>query len=173
MTLIMGADSERQEAVQRAMAERGATDEFVSVFIPLIYAACARYGLDATYVVAQSAKETDGGRYTGTVPRWFNNLAGIKVHPKEQAALPNGIGANNALWAHQRYATLTQGALSQAQHLRAYCKPVPEAEVIAPRSLYVAGRGRLIKNWEDITWAGPEYGTEVVRLGLMLIETGL
>lgn len=81
VTRIMGADSEQMDVVQRLAARRGATDEFVNVFIPLIYRACDRYGLDSVFVVAQSFRETAGGKYNGTVPRWFNNLAGIKVHP--------------------------------------------------------------------------------------------
>lgn len=173
MTLIMGADSEQEDVVQRLALERGATGEFVELFIPLIYRACDRYGLDAAYVVAQSFKETAGGKFIGTVPRWFNNLAGIKVHPDEQKALPNGIGAGNALWAHQRYATPWQGALGLAQHLRAYCgKKVPQDEVVSPRYFYVLGRQRITR-WEDITWAGPGYGAEVVRLARDFIETGL
>lgn len=174
MTLIMGADSELVGVVQGMAAERGATAEFVELFIPAIYRACAELGVDAVYVVAQSMKETAGGRFNGTVPRWFNNTSGLKVHPDEQARLPEGLAAGNALWAHQRFATVLQGARAQVQHLRAYAKkPVPDDQVIAPRSLYVAGRGLHSREWEGISWAGPDYGREVVRLGLMLIQTGL
>lgn len=86
--------------------------------------------------------------------------------------LPDGIGIGNALWSHQRFATLWQGALGQAQHLRAYCgKKVPEDEVVQPRYFYVLERNRIL-DWEAISWAGAGYGAEVVRLGREFVEIG-
>lgn len=173
MARIMGHNSEQIDVVQRLAAGLGATVEFVDVFIPLIYKAADRYGVDATIATAQSYYETGGGKYNGTVPRSFNNLAGIKVHPEEQALMPGGVAAGDARWAHQRFATPWQGALGHIQHLRAYTgKEVPEDEVVHPRYFYVFGRNTRTLDWEGITWAGATYPAAVLKLARKLMEIG-
>lgn len=170
---IMGPPSASLEVIQRKLGEQGAPERFAVVIVPALYKEALRYGIDPVVMVAQSAKETNWGRFTGNVKDWFFNTAGIKVSPMEQAMVPGVTDKDNPL-AHQRFASWTMGARGHAQHLRAYCgAPVPSEDVVHPRYFVVMSR---IKTVEALSgkWApSPTYGAEIVQIARNLIEVGL
>lgn len=177
---IMGPPSEQLEVVQRILRDSGkSTALFTEVMVPALYKEALRYGIDPVVMIAQSAKETNYGRFTGNVKDWFCNTAGIKVHPQEQALLKqlkDAAGINNPDHSldHQRFGSWTMGARGHAQHLRAYCgAPVPTEDVVHPRYWII---NRRIKTVAELSgsWApSPTYGTEIVSLARSLVEVGL
>jgi hypothetical protein len=170
---IMGPPSARIDVIQRKLREQNRPTYFIDVMVPALYKEALRYGIDPVVMVAQSAKETGYGTFTGKVKDWFYNPAGIKVHPTEQALVPGVTDGDNPL-AHQRFSSWTMGARAHAQHLRAYCgAPVPVEDVVHPRYFVV---NRRITSVEELggAWApSPTYGNEVQRIALTLIEIGL
>lgn len=171
---IMGPPSEQLDVVQRALRDSGkSTALFTEVMVPALYKEALRYGIDPVVMIAQSAKETNYGRFTGKVKDWFCNTAGIKVHPQEQALYPGVTDGDNPL-AHQRFGSWTMGARAHAQHLRAYCgAPVPVEDVVHPRYFVV---NRRIKTVQELSgsWApSSTYGMEIVSIARSLVEVGL
>jgi hypothetical protein len=171
---IIGPPSASLEVVQRKLREQNRSVLFVNEITPALYKEGLRYGVDPVLMIAQCAKETGWGTFPGKVKPWFNNTAGIKVHPTEQALYPGVTDGDNPL-AHERFASWTMGARAQAQHLRRYAgMPVPDDEVVYPRH-WVVQLYRL-KTVFDLSgrWApSPSYGSEIADIARTLIEVGL
>lgn len=171
---IIGPPSASLEVVQRKLREQNRSVLFTNEIVPALYKEGLRYGVDPVLMIAQCAKETGWGTFPGKVKPWFNNTAGIKVHPTEQALYPGVTDGDNPL-AHQRFASWTMGARAQAQHLRRYAgMPVPDDEVVYPRH-WVVQLYRL-KTVFDLSgrWApSPSYGSEIADIARTLIEVGL
>lgn len=171
---IIGPPSASLEVVQRKLREQNRSVLFTNEIVPALYKEGLRYGVDPVLMIAQCAKETGWGTFPGKVKPWFNNTAGIKVHPTEQALYPGVTDGDNPL-AHERFASWTMGARAQAQHLRRYAgMPVPDDEVVYPRH-WVVQLYRL-KTVFDLSgrWApSPSYGSEVADIARTLIEVGL
>lgn len=177
---IMGPPSASLEVVQRNLREQNRGSLFVDSMVPALYKEAQRAGVDPVVMIAQSAKETNYGRFTGKVQEWFFNPAGIKVSPKQQAllkVLKDAAGINDPDHAldHQIFPSWTMGARAQATHLRRYAGiPVPEDEVVHAR-YWVVPLYRL-RTVEELSgkWApGTSYGSEVVAIARTLIEVGL
>lgn len=171
---IIGPPSASLEVVQRKLREQNRSVLFTNEIVPALYKEGLRYGVDPVLMIAQCAKETGWGTFPGKVKPWFNNTAGIKVHPTEQALYPGVTDGDNPL-AHERFASWTMGARAQAQHLRRYAgMPVPDDEVVYPRH-WVVQLYRL-KTVFDLSgrWApSPSYGSEIADIARTLIEVGL
>lgn len=174
---IMGPPSARLDVIQRKLREQNRPAYFIDIMVPALYNEASRYGIDPVVMIAQSAKETGYGTYPGKVKSWFNNTAGIKVHPNEQillAEVSKEPTSGESPLDHERFSTITMGARAHAQHLRAYCGfPVPVEDVVHPRYFVI---NRRIASVEELggTWApSPTYGNEVQRIALSLIEMGL
>ncbi len=171
---IIGPPSASLEVVQRKLREQNRSVLFTNEIVPALFKEGLRYGVDPVVMIAQCAKETGWGSFPGKVKPWFNNTAGIKVHPTEQALYPGVTDGDNPL-AHQRFASWTMGARAQAQHLRRYAgMPVPDDEVVYPRH-WVVQLYRL-KTVFDLSgrWApSPSYGSEIAAIARTLIEVGL
>ncbi len=171
---IIGPPSASLEVVQRKLREQNRSVLFVNEITPALYKEGLRWGVDPVLMIAQCAKETGWGTFPGKVKPWFNNPAGIKVHPTEQALYPGVTDGDNPL-AHERFASWTMGARAHAQHLRRYAgMPVPDDEVVYPRH-WVVQLYRL-KTVFDLSgrWApSPTYGSEISAIAITLIEVGL
>jgi hypothetical protein len=175
---IMGPPSASLEVVQRKLREQNRGSVFTDLMVPALYEEGLRWGVDPVVMIAQSAKETAWGTFPGKVKGWFNNPAGIKVHPMEQALLAEVSKEptrGESSLDHARFANWTQGARAQAQHLRRYAgMPVPDNEVVYQRH-WVVQLFRL-KTVFDLSgrWApSPSYGSEIVDIARTLIEVGL
>lgn len=177
---IMGPPSASLEVIQRKLREQNRGSLFVDSMVPALYNEAIRHGVDPVVAIAQSAKETNYGRFTGKVQEWFFNTAGVKVSPKQQAllkVLKDAAGINDPDHAldHQIYPSWVMGARSQVQHLRRYAgAPVPEEDVIHAR-YWVVPLHRL-RTVEELSgkWApSSSYGREIVAIARTLIEVGL
>lgn len=175
---IIGPPSASLEVVQRKLREQNRSVLFTNEIVPALYKEGLRYGVDPVVMIAQSAKETGYGTFTGKVKPWFCNPAGIKVHPTEQALLAEVSKEpthGESSLDHERFASWTMGARAQAQHLRRYAgMPVPDDEVVYPRHWVV--RLYRLKTVFDLSgrWApSPSYGSEIANIARTLIEVGL
>lgn len=86
-----------------------ADQRFIDI-APLYWDYGGRTGLRPEVLYAQAAYETNFGRYTGQVPHFFNNWAGIKV------AVSNGDRPED----HQVFATPEDGVRAHFNHMAAY-----------------------------------------------------
>jgi len=177
---IMGPPSASLEVVQRRLREQNRPAFFTDVMVPALYKEASRLGVDPVIMIAQSAKETNYGQFTGKVKDWFCNPAGIKVSPKEQTLLRDlktaaGINDPDHALDHARFATWTQGAKAQAQHLRRYAGvPVPDEDVVYGRHWTVMlHRLRTVFDLSGKWAPSPTYGSEIVAIARTLIEVGL
>lgn len=147
---------------------------FVNEIAPALWDAGLENVVDPLGMVAQSAKETDWGRFPGKVKAGFYNTAGIKV--RNQGLYPESAG--DLPLAHAQFASWWIGARAHAQHLRAYAGcAVPERDVVDPRYWLVFGKHRL-GSFMDLggpgRWApSPSYGTELVQIARKLTEVSL
>jgi hypothetical protein len=171
---IMGPPSEQWDVLQRLLVKEAAAPLFIDEIAPAIWEACSRYGIDAVGAIAQSAKETDWGKFTGTVPPSFYNVAGIKIHPANQKLKP-GVTDGDNLLAHDQFGSWWQGALAQAHHLRAYTGwGVPERDVAHARYWAVLGNHHITDFIQlSNRWAGTGYGEGIVSIASRLVEVGL
>lgn len=171
---IMGAPSAPLDVVQRKLREQNRPSYFIDVMVPELFKAAQLYGIDPVVMVAQSAKETAWGTFPGKVKQWFNNTAGIKVAPQEQALYPGITDGDNPL-AHARFATVFHGAKAHAMHLRAYAgSPVPADEVVHARYWVVPlAHVRTVEGLSGRWAPSPSYGSEIVSIARTLIEVGL
>lgn len=117
---------------QQWAAARGAHQQFIDI-APLYWEYGQRTGLCSEMLYAQSAYETNFGRYTGIVPPEYNNWAGIKI------ATSNGDKPED----HQQFATPEDGVRAHFNHIAAYTGLDPIGE---PH-----GRYHLIMR---LSWAG-------------------
>lgn len=145
---------------------KGAHARFVNDIIPALYDAAeglrkanGGVGIDPAVVVAQAAKETGWGRYSGVLSPDFLNTGGIK----------NAIGGGDFdPNAHQRFPSWAEGARAHLNHLAAYTglKPVgtPHGRYHTVMKTTWAGS---IKTVEQLgaRWApNPAYGTDLVKM---------
>ena len=154
--------------VQARLPELGAADLFIKDMAPALWVAAVKYAIEPTGMIAQSLKETGGGRFTGKVRPDFYNPAGIKLrHPN---VMPGVTDGDNPL-AHAMFPSWVVGAEAHAQHLRAYAGALLDGHlVVDPRLVFVAGRYR-IETFEQLggKWApSSTYGHEIVAIAAKL-----
>jgi N-acetylmuramoyl-L-alanine amidase len=157
---IIGPASATLDKVRANLTAMGATPLFINDILPQVWVAAERQYLDPVGLVAQSYKETGGGKFgRATTPKHFNTC-GLKNYdvtgqadddPNAHAKFPPG-------WV--------VGAMAHAQHVRAYAGwPVSQFEVIlSPRYVWVVGKYKL-QNWSEFgggRWApSVTYGAEI------------
>jgi len=117
-TLLISSSRTTMPAAQRWAESKGAHPTFVQHIIPALAEATARQAdtnsgrsIDLAVVIAQSAKETGWGRFTGVLNATFHNTAGIKTAAGGPDAAPD---------AHERFASWNEGAQAHLNHLAAY-----------------------------------------------------
>lgn len=155
--------------VQARLVALDVHQRFTNDVAPALWAAAVKYAIEPTGMIAQSLKETAGGRFTGMVRPEFYNTAGIKTrHPNVFPGITDG---DNPL-AHSMFANWAVGAEAHAQHLRVYTGALLDGHLIVdPRLVFVVGRYR-VETFEELggKWApSPSYGQEVVAIANKLI----
>lgn len=141
---------------QWAIEVRKAHQRFLDV-IPIYFELAPLYGIPAERALAQAAKETDDGHYTGVVPAWFHNWCGLKTETAT-GDLPED---------HQQFATDREGVEAHLQHLARYggATAIPAGrEMHDPRWRFVT---QFTDTFEGLggegSWApSPTYGIEIV-----------
>ena len=116
-------------------------------------------------MVAQSFKETGGGAFSGRVPAWFRNTAGIKVADVPEMMKILGTTDEDHPLVHSQFANWDVGALAQVQHIRAYAGWPVVGMVVDPRYRLVSGH--RCEDWADLggKWApSAAYGLEIQAL---------
>lgn len=163
---IIGPPSATLAIVTAAIQGRaGVAPLFIEDMLPVLWAAGLKYGIDPVGMVAQSAKETNWGNFTGKVQPEFYNTSGIKI--RHQALFP-GITDGNSPLAHTMFPNWETGAEAHAQHLRAYAGWPVDDLIVDPRYVYVRAS---LENFEELggKWApSPSYGTELVSIARTL-----
>jgi hypothetical protein len=140
-----------------------------------LWRAASQYGLDPVGLVAQAAKETNWGNYTGRVKPEFHNTCGLKVAPEQQALVfpdqpdPRPTADDKPL-AHAMFSNWWIGAKAHAQHLCAYTGQLIGEEPVDPRYELVVNK-HWCENFEDLggKWApAPDYGVKIVAIARRL-----
>jgi hypothetical protein len=166
---IIGPPTATADKVLSNLILMGAAPLFTNSMLIPLWDAALEYAVDPVGVVAQSYKETAGGKFGGAVTAQFYNTAGIKV--RHVGKFP-GMDDGDRPLAHAQFASWHIGARAHVQHLRAYAAcPVNDAEVVDPRYWLVIGRHNVV-NFEDLggKWAPSlTYGTELVAIAKRLV----
>lgn len=114
----------------------GAHQRLIDV-VDFYYWFAAQKGIRPEILVAQAAKETGFGHYTGVVPPEYNNFAGIKVR--------NG-GDSWKAESHERFYLPEDGVRGHVNHMDAYIRGKESVPIGVPHPRYV-----VVKYLE---WAG-------------------
>ena len=170
--IVTAVDPVSRARAQQWARNNRAADLFVDEIIPALYdaARAARrenggVGPDAALLVAQSAKETGWGRFTGVLTPAFRNTAGIKTRSG---------GGDFDPEAHERFLTWADGARAHANHLAAYTgqRPVgmPHGRYHTVMTLSWAGTIRTVEQL-GARWApNAAYGVDIVRMLADLVK---
>jgi N-acetylmuramoyl-L-alanine amidase len=165
---ILGPATADFGIVDANLVKMGASPLFRDAMFPALWEEAERYAVDPVGMVAQSYKETGGGKFGGAVTAQFYNTAGIKV--RHLGKFP-GVDDGDRPLAHAQFASWQIGARAHAQHLRAYANcPVPDDEIVDPRYWLVIGKHNAV-NFEDLSgkWApSSAYGSEIAAIGRKL-----
>lgn len=172
MRILGPASASLAVVAKRVKAEPKATPEFAGVMLDTLWAEAERYGVDPVGVVAQSAKETGYGSFTGAVKAIMRNPCGLKI---AQPGFVTGTDGDKTL-AHAQFASWRVGARAMVQHLRAYAgAPVPHIDlVVDPRyeAALLVGLDTPVVDFEGLgggKWAPSlTYGAEVVAIARRL-----
>jgi hypothetical protein len=165
---IIGPPTATIDKVLSNLTAMGAASLFINSMLIPLWDEALRYAVDPVGMVAQSYKETAGGKFGGAVTAQFYNTAGIKV--RHVGKFP-GVDDGDRPLAHAQFASWTIGARAQAQHLRAYANcPVPDEQVVDPRYWFVIGKHNAA-SFEDLSgkWApAANYGSTLVDIAKRL-----
>ena len=166
---IAGQPSAARDHVLSKLAGLQSAPLFTQEIFPRLWDAGLHYGIDPVGLVAQSHKETGGGRFTGNVRPRFYNTAGIKIRHLD---LFPGVTDGDRPLAHQMFPNWEVGAAAHAQHVRAYAGwPVSGELIVDPRYGLVIGQHSLT-DWSDLggKWApSATYGIEIEKTMQLLI----
>ena len=172
MRIIGPPSADRTDVLWRVITQR-CHARFETAMFPALWEAGEAYGIDPVGVVAQAAKETDWGNFTGKVRPEFHNTCGLKVSPAQQKLFPGVTDGDNPL-AHAMFASWEVGAKAHVQHLRAYTGwPLAfSSEVVDPRyQPALKGPSTWCENFEDLggKWApAADYGVRLVEIAQRL-----
>jgi hypothetical protein len=168
---IIGPSTADKASVAGRLAGMGGDKRFVGEMLNPLWSAAERYGIDPAGVVAQSYKETGGGKFGGKVKPEFYNTCGLKI--RHQNLYPGVTDGDNPL-AHAMFPSWEVGAEAHVQHLRAYAGwPVTDL-IVDPRYVLVIGR-HACESFAELggKWAPTaSYGTELVAIARKLQVTG-
>lgn len=156
-TPIVSAARVTLDRAQQWAAGRGAHQRFIDI-APLYWEYSKKTGFCPEVLYAQSAYETNFGRFTGKVPPEYNNWAGIKI------ATSNGDKPED----HDQFATPEDGVRAHFNHIAAYTGLNPIGE---PHGRYhVIMRmpwAGTVKTLEELSgkWApSPTYHERIVNM---------
>lgn len=119
-------DTVATKADAKRWAQREGAPQYYRELVETFWRAAKARGIRPDVAYAQSAKETNYGRYTGVVPRSHKNPCGLKV---------TAGGSNDDPSAHKRFATWKQGIRACLDHLALYAGApgYPRADSPDPR----------------------------------------
>lgn len=150
---------------------------FIAEMAYPLWLAGRKYFIDPVGMIAQSIKETGGGKFPGKVKPGFFNTCGLKIRNQGVLGTPDDPTVGEQPLAHAMFPSWVVGAEAHAQHLRAYANWTLESEVdknyliVDPRYTFVVGLHRC-ENFEDLSgkWAipGENYGPEIVAIARKL-----
>jgi hypothetical protein len=147
---------------------------FLEEIFPFEWKWGLEYHIDPVGLIAQSYKETGGGKFRGRIPVEFYNPCGLKIR---HMGVLSGTGGDMPL-AHQMFPNWDVGCLAHVQHVAAYASWVPNelgVPLVDPRYSYVAEDMLKLEDWAELggRWApSPTYGSEIETL-MKEIQTGL
>lgn len=174
---IIGPPSSNYLQITNSLQALKVDPFFISDMAYALWTAGRKYFIDPVGVIAQSIKETGGGRFPGKVKPGFCNPCGLKIRNQGVLGTPDDPTAGDQPLAHAMFPSWTVGAEAHVQHLRAYAGWPLDAEpeknylIVDPRYIFVAGRNSC-ENFEDLSgkWATPgeNYGPEIVAIARKL-----
>ena len=163
---ILGPPSANHDLVHNRAALMGATLLFLDEMMPHLWDEAIALNVDPVGVVAQSFKETGGGKFGGQVKPDACNPCGLKIRVLGMYGL---LTSGDYPMAHAIFPNWQVGARAHVQHLRAYAGwPVPDMIVDPRYSLALKTPGNWCETFEDLSgkWApSPTYGPELVAIG--------
>ena len=144
------------EKAQEWARSRGSHERFVNI-APEFWKYGELTGINPEILYAQAAKETNFGKYTGSVKPEMNNWAGIKTNN------PKG----DSTYDHEIFATPEDGVRAQFNHMGIYVgtEPVGEPHPRWHITSTVSWKGTVLKV-EDLggKWApSRDYGISIMR----------
>lgn len=163
---IIGPPSADHSVVRSSLVRMGATELFLNDILPAVWGAALQYAVDPVGAVAQSYKETGGGRFGGKVKPQFYNTCGLKI----KAVGFDPLASGDEPFAHQIFWSWEIGALAHIQHLRAYANCPVSGPILDPRYFLVIGKHRC-EHFSDLggKWApSRSYGAEVEAIAVRL-----
>jgi N-acetylmuramoyl-L-alanine amidase CwlD len=116
-TLIIGSAEATLEQAQQWAKNREAHQRFIDI-APLYWEYGRITGIRPEVLYAQSAVETNFGKYTNKVPPEFNNWAGIKIADAQ----------GDAVESHEIFASPDNGVRAHYNHISAYVGLEPVGE---------------------------------------------
>jgi hypothetical protein len=160
------------QAMAYAVTQRADRQVFLHEYFTELYRLCAKYQLDFSILVAQSANET--GKWKSAIWNEYGNPAGIGVTgsdvssgPNESLVYENGKDAARAHVVHMQ--AYVRGAIPENTELYDYIEFDPRYEAV-----FEAGYDGTIRRIQDFNvngkWAlltkPPPYGQRIVNDGL-------
>lgn len=166
---IIGPPSASKETVRKNLVALGpGYERFRDEMFEPLWSAGEHYVIDGVGMVAQAAKETAWGKYTGRMKPWHKNTCGLKKDEEAVKAIKvmlNTTDGNHTL-CHQEFASYWVGAEAHAQHLRAYTGIRVVDRIYDPRYDEAADSGVRANHWYELTtWSeDPKYGYAVEEI---------
>lgn len=142
----------------------GATPTFVRLAAVYWRLAPAR-GIRPEVAYAQSAKETNFGRFTGVLDAGFRNPCGLKV---------TAGGGNDDPGAHKRFPSWRAGIAAHLDHMALYAgvEGYPRRSTPDPRHFpFLHGTARSVERLGGKWAPSPSYGHELAQLVRALVST--
>jgi hypothetical protein len=177
---ILGRPTVSRDVVQgKLLPVLNASSLFINSMFDELWDASLLFAVDPVVTVAQSYKETGGGRFGGLAKPSMHNPCGLKLDEDQQKLVPGVTDSSpDKTLTHAIFPNWTVGALAHVQHLRAYSGAyLPDDSVIfSPRYKYVKQINKPVDTVEGLSgrWAYPgvTYGPEVVAIARKLGYTG-
>lgn len=167
---IIGPPTAEHPTVRANLSRLGANDLFLNDILPAVWQSALHYAVDPVGAVAQSFKETGGGKFGGRVKPQFYNTCGLKI--RNLGFDP--LASDDQPFAHQIFPSWEVGAIAHIQHLRAYANCPVGGTVVDPRYWLVVGKHRCL-HFADLgtRWApSAAYGTEIEATAARLSDSG-
>lgn len=161
---ILGPATASYETVRQALVRKKASTLFTDTMFPALWDAALTEHVNPVGMVAQSAKETAWGRYTGVLSAAWMNTCGLKVRNPESLGLQGDTDYER--FAHQVFPSWEIGALAHAQHLIAYTGCDVPVGLVDPRFDLIRGRYAL-QHFAELSgrWAASStYGSSIESL---------
>ncbi|PKM79361.1 MAG: hypothetical protein CVU88_06185 [Firmicutes bacterium HGW-Firmicutes-13] len=132
---------------------RGAHPDFIEI-AELYWEIGTELGIRPEVAYAQSAKETNFGKFTGVVSREFNNWCGLKIFEGGPCDEPD---------SHARFPNDRTGVTAHYHHLMTYAGVRIEGESLSPRSSLVQfGCAPYVENLGGRWALASTYGKSIV-----------